>query len=182
MVRSYATQSSQAFQMRESSDQIVIEPLNAMELLVAKEVERQIEQLPPKLAQYIKSIEVATYALNRLPPLYTCSEEGWRYQKQKGKEKLDNQITVTVRRAVAAVQRDPLRYSTPLTSTDTKTEYQAAYDALDTLRDVLQEEELSWDNLVDRVEKALHKAEQKGAYQAQEYFWRRRLNGENRSF
>ncbi|MBC6421985.1 MAG: late competence development ComFB family protein [Hormoscilla sp. SP5CHS1] len=35
-----------------------------------------MKQLPPELADYINRVEVATYALDRLPPLYASSQEG----------------------------------------------------------------------------------------------------------
>ena len=47
---------------------------NIMEELVIEEVQRQIVGLPTRLAQYIKKVEVETYALNRLPPLYASSQ------------------------------------------------------------------------------------------------------------
>jgi len=87
---------------------------NVMELMVAEEVDSQMAELPSDLARYIKPLEVATYALNKLPPLYASSEEGWQRQQQRAQQQWSSQITVAVRRAIAAVQRDPLRKSTPL--------------------------------------------------------------------
>ena len=56
---------------------------NVMERLVAEEVERQKAKLPPKLREYIKTVEVETFALNRLPALYASSEKGWQMQYEK---------------------------------------------------------------------------------------------------
>ena len=56
---------------------------NVMERLVAEEVARQKAKLPPKLREYIKGVEVETYALNRLPALYASSEKGWQVQYEK---------------------------------------------------------------------------------------------------
>ena len=123
---------------------------NVMELLVAEEVERQLNKLPPKLAMYIRSLEVETYALNRLPSLYASSEKGWRHQCQKAKAELHKNIAVGVRQAFSAIQADPLRLSNPLTPVEAsesqeKSESQAALEAL---RDLLQQPDLSWPEVV----------------------------------
>ncbi|NEP00210.1 MAG: late competence development ComFB family protein [Symploca sp. SIO2E9] len=127
---------------------------NAMELLVIEEVERQLDNYPQHLANYINPVEVATYAVNRLPPLYASSEEGWRQQKLRGKREFKNQINTAVRQGFAAVQRDPLRVSTPLISEDTL-EAEAAKAALQDIRTLLKSKEVSWKNLVSFVRKAL---------------------------
>ncbi|CAD5976581.1 hypothetical protein PCC9214_04213 [Planktothrix tepida] len=87
---------------------------NVMEDLVAEEVKRQLASLPPRLSQYIKRVEVETYALNRLPPLYASSKEGWMQQLKRGQAEFSPSIKTAVRQAIAAVQRDLLRHSTPL--------------------------------------------------------------------
>ncbi|VXD23266.1 late competence development ComFB family protein [Planktothrix paucivesiculata] len=87
---------------------------NVMEDLVAEEVKRQLATLSPRLCQYIKRVEVETYALNRLPPLYASCQEGWMQQLKRGREEFHAPIKTAVRQAIAAVQRDLLRHSTPL--------------------------------------------------------------------
>jgi hypothetical protein len=87
---------------------------NAIEPLVVQEVERQMQQLPARLVQYLNPAQVIAYALNRLPPMYATSLEGWHRQQQRAKEKMDHQIFMAVRQGLAAVQRDPLKISTPL--------------------------------------------------------------------
>lgn len=85
---------------------------NAIEALVAEEVQLQIKNLPPRLIKYINPTQVLAYALNQLPPLYATSEKGWHLQQQKAKDKLSHQIVIAVRRGIAAVQRDPLKPAT----------------------------------------------------------------------
>jgi Late competence development protein ComFB len=87
---------------------------NALEPLVAEEVQRQLETLPPRLVAYINSAEVIAYALNRLPALYATSEEGWNRQQQKAKTQLEQQIILAVKWGLNAVFQDPLSHSTPL--------------------------------------------------------------------
>lgn len=94
--------------------------LNIMEEMVAQEVNHQISQLPQKLAKYIKRVDVETYALNRLPPLYASSQEGWQFQTKRAEEEYKKQIAVAVRHAFAAVQRDILKHSTPLVKEELK--------------------------------------------------------------
>lgn len=87
---------------------------NAMEILIAEEIERQIQSYPSEARKYINQIEVATYALNRLPALYASSEEGLYRQIQIGKSKLGYQITRVVATAIETIRANPLRFSTPL--------------------------------------------------------------------
>ncbi|ADI64351.1 late competence development ComFB family protein [Trichormus azollae] len=124
---------------------------NVMEMLVAEEVEKQIESLPVKTASFIKSSEVAAYALNRLPSLYATSQKGWQKQWHHGKTELCQKITMAVGQGIVAVQRDPLRVNDPLRfQGDNK-----AMEALDKLKSVLQREDLSWENVTDVVEQTL---------------------------
>ena len=87
---------------------------NALEPLVTEEVTRQLEQLSPKLVKYINPEQVIAYALNRLPSLYATSVEGWTRQQEIAKTKLEKQIFLAVRQGLAAIQRDPLKVTTPL--------------------------------------------------------------------
>lgn len=140
---------------------------NAIESLVVEEVDRQFHRLPPKLSSYLNRSEVIAYALNRLPALYATSERGWQQQRLRGKNELGNQIVAAVRQAIAAVQRDPLRSSTPLQpleDIDPQT-------ALQGVRELLQREDVSWRNLVDAVEHTLQRTARG------EITWRRRNRG-----
>lgn len=88
---------------------------NVMEVWVDEEIDRQLKGLSENLLKYISRVEVATYALNRLPPLYASCQEGRNKQEQRAKN-IRGKIQETVRQAIAAVQRDPIRLSTPLIS------------------------------------------------------------------
>lgn len=87
---------------------------NVMETLVAEEVQRQVQNLPPQTVKYINPVQVTAYALNRLPPLYATSIEGWQRQQERAKKKFENQIFLAVRWGLAIVQSDPLKVATPL--------------------------------------------------------------------
>ena len=128
---------------------------NVMELLVAEEVDKQFAQLPTRVMKYVKRLEVETYALNRLPSLYASSEKGWQYQYDKAKREFNQQVFHAVRQAFAAVQIDPIRLSKPLPlSEDSKSQI-----ALQTLREMLQQPDLSWDMAIRKVGQVLHPEE-----------------------
>lgn len=94
---------------------------NVMEPLVAQEVERQMKRLPTELIKYLNAAEAIAYALNRLPALYATSEEGWKWQQKLAQQKFKEQIVEAARWGLAAVQRDPLRVSTPLVNNNKPT-------------------------------------------------------------
>ncbi|HEY9761368.1 MAG TPA: late competence development ComFB family protein [Trichocoleus sp.] len=138
--------------------------VNVMELLVAEEVDKQIKQVSPRLQKYVKRVEVETYALNRLPALYASSEKGWQHQYDKAKHEFKAKIQDAVRKAFAAVQVDPLRQSQPL-----KVENDGeAGAALQVLRDLLQQPDLSWEGIVGRLRQLLTK-ESAGSRAAESY-------------
>jgi len=124
---------------------------NAMELLVTQEVEKQFQSLPIKTVKYIKKSEVIAYALNRLPPLYATTKRGWQRQLMRGKTEHFQKIATAVRQGIVAVERDPLRVSDLFTSQDDN----AAQNTLESLKVLLQREDLSWENLTTMVEQTL---------------------------
>jgi Arc/MetJ-type ribon-helix-helix transcriptional regulator len=147
-----------------------------MESLVTEEVEKQLQQLPDKIRNYVNRADVIAYALNRLPALYATSEKGWQQQRARAAKEMGARIVAAVRQAIAAVQRDPLRTVAPL---QVEVE-QDPLSALQGLRDLLRMEELSWKNLVDAVEYTLMKTargeitwRKRGAAPAQKHDWQK---------
>lgn len=124
---------------------------NVIEELVNQEIEQQLRSFQPKLAKYINKVDVMTYAMNRLPAMYASSEKGWQHQMLRAKKEFGNQVTIVVRQALAAVQRDPLRVQIPLKPQE-EVESTAA---LQKLKELLQDEQLSWSNLVSIIEQTL---------------------------
>lgn len=132
---------------------------NIMELLVDQEIEKQISNYPSNIRQFINIVEVSTYALNRLPPLYASSLEGLEKQKARGNEEFRHQIANAVRQGFAAVQRDLLRNSTPLLGENSE-ELATAQLALQELINCLPPEHkqnLSWEKIVKMVKPVLIK-------------------------
>lgn len=131
---------------------------NVMEILVSDEIQRQLSRYPDNVKKYINFLEVATYALNRLPPLYASSQQGFNKQKLKGRSEYSVQITQAVRKGFAAVQQDLLRYSTPLVDTaeeNIEQELQEAKNALQELAEFLPDQDISWRKIVKIVKPIL---------------------------
>jgi hypothetical protein len=137
---------------------------NAMELLVEAEVQQQLEALPPRMMSYINQTELMAYALNQLPALYATTEPGLEYQLQKGQSKFSTQVQQAVRRALAAVRRDPLRMAIPLKLNSNIIHS----EVLKQLKQLLQNDEIEWETLPNAVEQALLKTdlENHPAYEA----------------
>lgn len=127
---------------------------NVMEELVAEEIKRQQKGLPAKISLYMNFVEVTTYALNHLPPLYASSEEGKSQQRIRGQKQYGKQITMAVRQGIAAVSRDPLRTSTPLLG-ELNEQYEASLVALRDLQKFLQIGEVSWEETVKVVKQVV---------------------------
>ena len=124
---------------------------NVMERLVAEEVARQKAKLPAKLREYIKTVEVETYALNRLPALYASSEKGWQMQYEKAGKANAEAISKAVRQGIAAVQVDPLRASQPLSVRQND----ESETILTAFRNMLNQPELSWDDIMYKCKRIL---------------------------
>ncbi|GAB4530043.1 MAG: hypothetical protein Tsb0014_12460 [Pleurocapsa sp.] len=143
---------------------------NVMEILVSEEIDRQMSRYPDNVKKFINPIEVATYALNRLPALYASSQQGFNKQKLKGRSEYSVQITQEVRKGFAAVQKDILRCSTPLTAKteeDLDRDIQEAQNALRELAEFLPERDLSWKNIVKLVKPLLAELSQQDLEQIQ---------------
>ncbi|MBE9182654.1 late competence development ComFB family protein [Oculatella sp. LEGE 06141] len=125
---------------------------NAMELLVAEEVQRQLQSVPPRMAAYVKHVELTAYALNQLPGLYATSQSGLDHQLCKGRSQYKQQIVQAVRHAFAAVNRDPIRTVAPLEDCQKPMFLQ---ETLRQLRQLLKNDKLEWETLPTAVEQAL---------------------------
>lgn len=107
---------------------------NVMELLVAEEIKKQINQNAAYRSQTINLTEVSTYALNRVPPLYASSQEGLYRQKQRAQKEFGRHIQAAVRKGLEVVTQEPLRLTTPLLpEEDLEAEAQLARMALERL-------------------------------------------------
>lgn len=129
---------------------------NIMEVLVEEEIERQLNRYSDNVIQQCNRIEVATFALNRLPALYASCYQGFNQQKLKGRKKHSADITKAVRQAFAAVQQDLLRNSNPLIAEE-NSEFEEAQKALQELADFLPNQEFSWKKLVELIKPVLVK-------------------------
>ena len=111
--------------------------INVMETLVYEEIDKQLRFYPRNLRTYLNLTEVATYALNRLSPLYASSQKGIEEQRRVAGRQYKAEITSAVRRAIAAVERDPLRSSTPIVS-EMEVKYQEAANTLNEIQQIAE--------------------------------------------
>ena len=78
---------------------------NAMEPLAVAEIDRQLQRLPIEVTNSINKGEAIAYALNRLPPLYSTTEEGWHWQQARAKETLQDLICEAADWEIKAARR-----------------------------------------------------------------------------
>ena len=90
--------------------------INVMEKLIAEETNRQMKAYPPTITKDVRKLDVITFALNQVPPLYASSEEGIAYQTQIAKDTHQKDIKMAVQQAIATVRRNPFRNTTPIQS------------------------------------------------------------------
>ncbi|TYQ29294.1 late competence development ComFB family protein [Pseudanabaena sp. UWO310] len=89
--------------------------VNVLEEILVRETYIQIEELPPEKQPKVKVAEVVAYALNRLPPLFATSINGWQYQYAYAVNELSPQISQSVKHGIKTVLfGDPLHDLTPL--------------------------------------------------------------------
>ncbi len=136
---------------------------NVMEELVTEEINKQLRRYPRKVAKYINKVEVFTYALNRLPPLYASCYKGLNRQKIRGKADLQIQITRTVREGIKQVQNDLVRISNPLTTEidPVEKELAEAQEALQELSIFFPNKNISWKNINKIVKPILIRLKEK---------------------
>ncbi|MGD1902367.1 MAG: late competence development ComFB family protein [Geitlerinemataceae cyanobacterium] len=127
---------------------------NVMEKLVAEAIARRFAKLSPRQASYVNRVQVMTYALNRVPPLYASSEEGVTRQRKRARLQHAREIQQAVNQAFAAVQRDPLKTSTPLCSERDEV-LVGAEQALTKIREAFQRDDLSWEEAANWVMNAV---------------------------
>lgn len=120
---------------------------NVMESFVTEEIESQLthNDTAHKMADYVNKLEVATFALNRLPCYYASCLEGIERQRRRIKEQreLRKKIAHVVSQGFAAIERNPLRKSTPIPK-EQKDRIQEAKDTLPKLADSIPHVELTW--------------------------------------
>ncbi|AIE73901.1 MULTISPECIES: late competence development ComFB family protein [unclassified Synechocystis] len=138
--------------------------VNVMETLVYEEIDKQLRFYPKNLRNYLNLTEVATYALNRLPPLYASSVKGVEEQRRVAARQYRSELTSAVRRAIAAVERDPLRSSEPIVS-EIEVNYRGAENTLGQIQELLKRyrllepvnKEVTWENCLPLLRQAFLK-------------------------
>jgi len=132
---------------------------NAIEEIVIEEVQSQLTKAPQSQRNIVNINDVAAYALNRLPPMYATSQQGWSQQRRRAKTEFIGQIEVMVRRALVNAKPDVLRDVTPLP--EKETENQAG--ALVKLQQLFGVDDMTWRDLPAVLDNALMTVKLKSA-------------------
>ena len=112
---------------------------NAMEPLAIEEIERQMQQLHPDVASLINKADAIAYALNRLPPLYATTEEGWKWQQERARENQQHHICQAASWGLRAAQRQRRGFYTWLQTKITRKETvyeQALYNEFEPMQEL----------------------------------------------
>jgi hypothetical protein len=125
---------------------------NAMETLVAHELQRQLRMMPPKVAQDIAADDVAAYALNCLPPLYATTDSGWEWQIARAQEEMQSQIAMAVSQGLMVVHQAPIRSGVRISAGNES--LISAQNALQELSRILGHSNLSWQDVVTWVKQS----------------------------
>jgi hypothetical protein len=119
--------------------------VNVMEHLVQLAIEKIAN---PEAHKGSRPIEISAYALNRLPPLYCTSINGYNITRQRAINELSKDVILAVRNgALKVIQSSPLESTSPF-ATDFEKE---AEDTLKLLRKLLDREDVDMRNVVQVV-------------------------------
>jgi Late competence development protein ComFB len=113
---------------------------NVIEELVIEETRAQIAKLAPGMRKQVNLSEAIAYSLNRLPPLYATTQNGWTQQLKRARSEMSTQVRNVVARALVSVQPDPLRTTDPLP----ETELEGQARSLARLQQILDKPDLKW--------------------------------------
>jgi hypothetical protein len=125
---------------------------NILEKLVAAIAIRQMARLSPELSERIPMEEVVAYTLNRLPPMYATSNRGYDALHARAKVELSSQIISTMRDGLQKVGQSPYKAIPSLPFDKFRHEQDLA---LLELQQLLNREDITWNNVVEIVEQTL---------------------------
>ncbi len=124
---------------------------NVIEELVIEETKAQIAKLAAGMRKQVNLSEAIAYSLNRLPPMYATTQNGWTQQLKRARSELSTQVRNVVSRALVSVQPDPLRITDPLP----ETELEGQARSLARLQQILVQPDLKWKDLPKAVAAAM---------------------------
>ncbi len=124
---------------------------NVIEELVIEEARVQIAKLAPGMRKQVNLSEAIAYSLNRLPPMYATTQNGWTQQLKRARSEMITQVRNVVSRALLNVQPDPLRITDPLP----ETEMEGQTRSLARLQQTLELPALKWKDVPKAVAAAM---------------------------
>ncbi len=124
---------------------------NVIEELVVSEVIAQNGRLSSSVKAKTNIDEVASYALNRLPPLYATTRRGYLHQQKLACKDFKSEIAQTISRGLIGVKKDILKDATPLPECELEREERS----LLRLQKILEIDNLRWRDVPSAVEKTM---------------------------
>ncbi|MEI6427924.1 MAG: late competence development ComFB family protein [Pseudanabaena sp. ELA607] len=134
---------------------------NIMENLVLGIAERRLQRLTPDIAAQIQIEDIVSYALNRLPPMYATSRRGMHQLREQVKAEMTNQVITVIKEAIAKILQTPGRVLAPLPFDRFNMELNIA---IEQLQAYFKDDQISWRNVGDYVEKAMLRSLYKRTY------------------
>jgi len=126
--------------------------INAVEEVVAKQAADMIVQMDERISARLRVAEVIAYALNRLPPMYATTREGFSYLRNKVISDMGGQIYETLHLAVQRLLLgDPLYDPTPIPDSF----FTDSASVLNRLCQVFGREQMRWRDVAIAVQSAV---------------------------
>ncbi len=127
---------------------------NVLEKLVLSLAYHQIQKLHPAITNIIDLGEVTAYVLNRLPPMYATSEQGFKQLRLRAREVHGKEVVAAIKEAIDTCANSPKSTKTPLPLARFEAELE---DSLEQVCWILQRDDINWRNVPFIVEECLQK-------------------------
>jgi len=128
---------------------------NILENLVMAVAELQMKRMEPNARERVTINEVVAYCLNRLPPMYATSNNGFQQLRNQAKTEMALQIVSMVRQAILRVGENPQRLLPPLTIEKFRKERDLALFKLGQCLEL----DLTWQNVGEVIKDIIARAE-----------------------
>ncbi|MGQ9865182.1 MAG: late competence development ComFB family protein [Pseudanabaenaceae cyanobacterium] len=130
---------------------------HALRLLVTRLALQKIQALPCEIGRYIRLEDVVARSLNRLPSLYATDETSLEELRRRAKFEIGSQLALAVDVALKETRKAFFQQQPPLLFHRLKEERK---EAMQYLRQLLQNPQINWRNFNDAVEAAVFHAKQ----------------------
>jgi hypothetical protein len=127
---------------------------NVLEKLVLSLAYHQIQKLHPAITNIVDLGEVTAYVLNRLPPMYATSENGFKQLRLRAREVHGKEVVAAIKEAIDVCVNLPKSTKTPLPLARFEAELE---ESLEQVCWILKRDDINWRNVPFIVEECLQK-------------------------